>query len=380
MPIMMPCPDRKPDFKRLHTALMRRGEADFVPLFELSVADIVMTEFMGRPVHDPTRIGITLTPPPVDEALSYLPGFIAFYAAAGYDFVPIKFGIGGQVMVVLESGYAGGSRKVRTTHADTSREWAAEEGGFITSWADLEEFPWPEPGTVRLDLLDAAAQLLPDGMRLIGVAGGMLMHARVWMGMQRFWLTLGEDPELAVALLEKLQALQILAIDRATDRPGLGALLLDDDLAHSTGLLENPGFLRAHVFPFYQRVGEIVHSKGLPLIMHTDGRVDRIIPDLVACGLDALHPIEPKAMDIVAVKHRYGDRLALLGNIDVDLLARGNPREIRGAVQECIREVAPGGGFAIGSSNSVPDYVPIENYRALVEASQEFGRQPLWRG
>ena len=98
------------------------------------------------------------------------------------------------MMAVLESRYTDGSQKVRTPHGDTSREWAAEEGGFITSWADLEAFPWPEPGTARLDLLDAAAKQLPDGMRLLAVAGGMMMHARIWMGMQRFWTTLGEDP------------------------------------------------------------------------------------------------------------------------------------------------------------------------------------------
>jgi len=219
--------------------------------------------------------------------------------------------------------------------------------------------------------------MLPAGMRLIAHAGGMVMHARVWMGMERFWTALGTDSSLVVALLEKLQALQIVAIERATDHPAVGAFLLDDDLAHCGGLLENPRFLRAHVFPFYERIGEIVHSKGLPLIMHTDGKVDQIIPDLIACGLDALHPIEPKAMDIVAVKRKYGDRLALLGNIDVDLLTRGSPEEIRSAVRERIREVAPGGGYAIGSSNSVPDYVPVANYWALVEASLTFGAYPI---
>ena len=61
------------------------------------------------------------------------------------------------------------------------------------------------------------------------------MHARVWMGMERFWTALGTDPALAVALLEKLQALQIVAIDRATDRSAVGAFLLDDDLAHCGG-------------------------------------------------------------------------------------------------------------------------------------------------
>ena len=214
-------------------------------------------------------------------------------------------------------------------------------------------------------------------MRLIAHAGGMVMHARVWMGMERFWTTLGTDSALVVTLLEKLQALQIVAIERATDHPAVGAFLLDDDLAHCGGLLESPRFLRAHVFPFYQRIGEIVHSKGLPFIMHTDGKVTQVLPDLIACGLDALHPLEPKAMDIVAVNREFGDRLALLGNIDVDLLTRGSPDEVRAQVRQCIQEVAPGGGFAIGSSNSIPDYVPLENYRALVEASLEFGRYPI---
>jgi len=110
--------------------------------------------------------------------------------------------------------------------------------------------------------------------------------------------------------------------------------------------------------------------------MHSDGNVTRVLPDLIACGLDAFQPVEPKAMDIVAVKRKYGDRLTLLGNVDVDLL-RGSTEEIRNAVEKLMRDVAPGGGFAIGSANCIPDHVPAENYRALVEASLAFGRYPI---
>jgi uroporphyrinogen decarboxylase len=105
--------------------------------------------------------------------------------------------------------------------------------------------------------------------------------------------------------------------------------------------------------------------------------VTQALPDLIACRLDALHPIEPKAVAIAAVKREFGDRLALLGNIDVDLLTRGSPGEVPTQVRQRIQEVAPGGGFAIGSSNSIPDYVPLENYRTLVEAALEFGRYPI---
>jgi len=369
--------ESQPDFERLRTVLLRRGESDRVPLFEFSVADVVMSACLGRPVHDPTRVGITLPPPPVDAALGYLPDYVAFFAAAGYDFLPIRFGITTQVLHLLERGAGEGSRRIGTAHAPTGREWAAEHDGFITSWADMEAFPWPQPADVSYAVLEAAGRMLPAGMRLIAHASGLLMAVRIWMGFERFWTALGTDATLVVALLERMQARQLVAIDRATDDPAVGAFLLDDDLAHCGGLLESPKFLRAHVFPFYRKVGELVHSKGLPLIMHSDGDVTRVLPDLIACGLDAFQPVEPKAMDIVAVKREYGDRLALLGNVDVDLLARGSTDEIRNAVERLMRDVAPGGGFAIGSANSIPDYVPAENYRALVEASLAFGRYPI---
>ena len=367
--------ERKPDFERLRTALLRRGEPDCVPLFDISVADVVMSGFMGRPVYDPTRVATTLTPPSPEEALRHLPDFVAFYAAAGYDFVPVRFGVGAQIITALESGQAGGTDTVRHAGGAGERTWPAEHGGFIKSWEDLQAFPWPAPGTLPLDVFAAAARLLPAGMKVIAHGSGMLMGTRVYMGMERFWLALGEDPALAVALLEKLQELQIVAIDQATDYPGIGAFFLDEDLAHCTGLLESPRFLRRHVFPFFRRVADLVHAKGLPLIMHSDGDIRQVLPDVVACGVDAIHPIEPKAMDIVEIKRSYGDRLALLGNVDVGLLTLGSPEEIRAQVQALMRDVAPGGGFAAGSGNSVPDYVPLDNYRALVAAGLEFGRR-----
>jgi len=367
---------RKPDFERLATALLRRGEPDHVPLFDISVADVVMSAFMGRAVHDPTRVATTLTPPPIEAARRYLPGFVAFCAAAGYDTVPIRFGIGAQVIAELEDGRMGGTATVRLPDG-AERAWAVEHGGFIRTWADLEAFPWPHPGTLPLDVFDAAAALLPAGMKIIAHAGGMLMSTRMYMGMERFWITLGEDPALAVALLERLQALQIVAIDQATDHPGIGAFFLDEDLAHCTGLLESPRFLRRHMFPFVKQVADLVHSKGLPLVMHSDGNLIQVLPDLIACGVDALHPVEPKAMDISELKAAFGNRLAFLGNVDVDLLAAGSPERIRAQVKRLVHSVAPSGGFAVGSGNSVPDYVPIENYRALVEASLEFGRYPI---
>jgi uroporphyrinogen decarboxylase len=78
-------------------------------------------------------------------------------------------------------------------------------------------------------------------------------------------------------------------------------------------------------------------------------------------------------MDIVELKRLYGDRLTLIGNIDVDLLARGTPEQVEAQVKLRISQLAKGGGFLLASSNSVCDYVKPENYTAMLTAGRRHG-------
>ncbi|HPI73002.1 MAG TPA: uroporphyrinogen decarboxylase family protein, partial [bacterium] len=87
----------------------------------------------------------------------------------------------------------------------------------------------------------------------------------------------------------------------------------------------------------------------------------------------ALQPIEPKAWDIVEVKQRYGDRLALIGNVDVDLLARGTADAVAAETKRLIGALGPGGGYCVGSGNTIPNYVRPENYRAMLETVWDYG-------
>jgi uroporphyrinogen decarboxylase len=91
-----------------------------------------------------------------------------------------------------------------------------------------------------------------------------------------------------------------------------------------------------------------------------------------------LHPIEPKAMDIVALKCRYAGRLALMGNLDLAYpLSLGTPQEVATEVKRLLTRVAPGGGYCLGSGNSVPEYVPLANYQAMRETCLEYGGYPI---
>jgi uroporphyrinogen decarboxylase len=100
--------------------------------------------------------------------------------------------------------------------------------------------------------------------------------------------------------------------------------------------------------------------------------------DIIGCGFDALNPIEPKAMDINAIKREYGSRISIIGNIDLGYtLTRGTPQEVREEVRQRIQDLAPGGGYAVSSSNSIPEYVPLANFNAMREATFEYGRYPI---
>jgi uroporphyrinogen decarboxylase len=103
-----------------------------------------------------------------------------------------------------------------------------------------------------------------------------------------------------------------------------------------------------------------------------------VLDDILACGYHALHPCEPASMDIQRLKEQYGGRLCLMGNINLDsTLCLGTPDEVREEVKLRLRTIAPGGGYCCGSSNSVPEYVPYENYLAMIRTIQEHGEYPI---
>lgn len=82
-------------------------------------------------------------------------------------------------------------------------------------------------------------------------------------------------------------------------------------------------------------------------------------------------------MDIGEVKRRYGDRLCLIGNVEVDALTRGTREDIQAQVHHLLHNIAPGGGYCLGSSNTIPNYVRLENYRTMLDATLEWGCYPI---
>lgn len=356
--------DDSPDVQRFLTAL-RREEPDRVPLAEFLVDPPVKEAFLGRPVGNALLGGEDY-----DVAAD-----IAFWAAAGYDFIhlaPWYLHLFPEGWHVAKNDYSVYSP------APVEKAWMEEHQGVIATREDLAGYPWPSPDQVQYDHLRQAAALLPEGMGLTTGTWGILETSRQLMGFEGMCLALHDDPGLVEGVVERIGTLLVEVFARAAAMPRVVALWYADDLAFADGYFISPDWCRRALFPWFRRYGEIAAARGLPLIYHCDGDIWDLLPDLADCGFTALQPIEPKAMDIIEVKRRWGRQFALIGNIDLGYtLTRGTPEQVEAEVRQRIREMAPGGGYCVGSSNSITSYVPLANYRAMIAATRQWGRYPI---
>lgn len=337
-----------PDFRRLTTAL-RLGMPDRVPLCELLMDAEAKEAFLGRPVASVA-----------DD--------VEFWYRAGYDYVGLPPHFSFQ--------YWEGT-PVQDGAARYERHWGREESGFITGWADLERYPIPTIDQVDFSPFDAVGDLLPDGMGVVGRFGDIFTTAWQMMGFTPFCYAMYEQEDLVAYSMEKLGELVYGIFRTMADYDCVGALWYSDDIAYATGLMVTPEFYRRYLFPWMAKIGDLCAERDLPYIYHTDGVLWEVMEDLIACGIDALQPIEPAAMDIIEVKQRYGDRLALIGNVELDMLARGSEEQVRSEVRRLLRDVAPGGGYCLGSSNTIAYYVNPRNYRAMLDETVRHGTYPI---
>ena len=351
----------EPSFERLRTALLC-GQPDRVPLAEIKVEDEVKAAFLGQPAPDAA------------DREAYLRWEVEFWYRAGYDYARVPASVSyPQPKTAHEYAYAAGGQ-ART------REWAESHAGLVTTDEQFDAFPWPTSDQLNFDDLKIAARMLPQGMKIItGLRGGGI-YERIWMlmGFETFCIALRENPRLVARMFKKVGEFFYSVWQRLPKFESVGALFLGDDLAYTEGLMISPDVYRQHLFPWYRLLAEVCRKHDLPFWFHSDGKLWEIIPDLIEIGVNALHPIEPKAMDIREVKARCGEKLCLMGNIDLGYtLTRGSPAEVEAEVRQRIRDIAPGGGYCVGSSNTVTEYVPVQNYRAMIEAALRWGSYPI---
>ena len=148
-----------------------------------------------------------------------------------------------------------------------------------------------------------------------------------------------------------------------------------DDIAFKTGLFLPPKLMKEIWIPRMAKLIEPVVNEGIPIIFHSDGRLDEIVEDLIEMGLDCLHPLDPYGIDYRVYKKKYGNNLSFSGNIDIEFpLAKGTPQDVKKDVIEHLKVMMPGGGYILSSSHSIVNYIPFENFVTMINTVHEYGK------
>ncbi|HOZ45970.1 MAG TPA: uroporphyrinogen decarboxylase family protein [Candidatus Hydrogenedentes bacterium] len=334
-----------------------------VPLVEYIVDDVVLrpvvTELLGRPWvnHSQDRA----------SQAAFWDNFIAFWHRLGYDCVRFETGLGFAEGHVAAADPAPNSTKQRV--------WTDQHRGVITTWDDFERYVWPSVDDVDWFGLEYLSTHLPEGMGLITChGGGVFEHLSQIMSIEGLCLAVYEAPDLVQAVVDRVGESLAAYYRRLVGLDNLAAVFQGDDMGFRTGTLIGPDQLRQYVLPWHKRLAAIAHEAGLPYFLHSCGNILAIMDDLVEdCRIDAKHSFEDAIIPVQDFQARYGDRIGVLGGVDINRLTQDSPQAIRRHTRFLIETCGARGRYAVGSGNSIPSYIPVENYLAMVDEAVALG-------
>ena len=250
--------------------------------------------------------------------------------------------------------------------------------------AELKKYPWPEPrNPERIEGLKERACKLrqeTDCAIVLTFPNGIMGDCQRVRGFGRWLEDLVINPVLAEALLDYSLMVNAEIIKFALEEMGryVDVIGFPDDLGFQDRPYMRPELYRKIVKPYHRRLVEAIkkHSDA-KIVMHCDGSIYPLVPDLIDIGVDVLNPVQLSAanMDSRRLKVEFGDNLSFWGAIDTrEVLPRGTPEDVRNEVKRRIAELASGGGYVLASVHNIQAEVPPENVVAMFDSALEYGR------
>lgn len=246
--------------------------------------------------------------------------------------------------------------------------------GRAVSGPTLEGYEFPDPlDTKRWEPVAAAAEKHPDQFHLAFI-GDLWERAHFMRGIENLLLDLHTAPVFVHDLLDGICEYNLAMLEGMLRfRPD--GVIISDDYGFQNRLMMSPQDWRTFVRPRLARMLDASKAQGLVTALHTCGNVTLIVPDLIEMGLDILHPIQPEAMDVFALKREFGRDITLWGGISTQqTLALGTPEEVRDEVNLKASVLGEGGGYILEPGITIQADVSLENMVALVETARGYRR------
>jgi uroporphyrinogen decarboxylase len=363
------------NFEHFRKVVMRETTDGPVPIIELMADGSIMGKVTGMayPIDAMTELmelidpSGEISPEALEMGMKFMDLNLAFSKAVGYDTVMTA------PVVPIP--------RTRAKYDDCmeegkSRPWQNEHHGIITDRAAFDAFQWPSLDKINMAPLDYVGELLPPGMKIHVLYMGIFEDLRAIMGFEPMAIKSIEEPELLGDILEQLTVLAETAVDQAAAHPATGYVFYADDMGFNSATMLSPKFFREWIFPRQKRIADACHKHDKPFLFHSCGNVDAIMEDLIeVVGIDGFHSFQDVIEPVEDVYRKYADRIAILGGVDVDLLTQGTPEKVRARCRQILDTCGKGGGFAIGSGNSVTSYCKIENFYAMIDETRKWNEE-----
>ncbi|MCL2834282.1 MAG: hypothetical protein FWD78_14010 [Treponema sp.] len=335
---------RKPDIENLYKVL-RNQEPSRPTLFEL---------FMNRPLYERLADRRLET----DTPLENLKLVVDAYNAAGYDYATTH----GSTF-----GFKSGRHKEKNTIS-------LNDGFVITDEESFSKYEWPDPSNFDFSRLEKIRPFLPDGMKLMCMGpGGVLENVITLVGYDNLCLILFDNPELARAIFDKVGELLLKYYQIAMQYDTVGLLMSNDDWGFKTQTFLAPADMRKYVFPWHKKYVDLAHSKKIPALLHSCGYPRDIMDDVIDyMKFDGKHSFEDAILPVEEAYELYQGRIGILGGIDVDFIIKHSEEEIKARCKKMLERSQGRGGYALGTGNSVPEYIPQDHFIALLRTALEY--------
>ncbi|MCY3024445.1 MAG: hypothetical protein NTW87_36180 [Planctomycetota bacterium] len=314
-------------------------------LFEFFLNGPLYAKLSGRPYKK------------AEDRITDLRRLVRAFKAAGYDYATFH-----------GSGFgfpAGEKHRAQTI--------SLNEGAVIHDRKSFETYAWSEPEDYDYSALENIAPDLPDGMKIIVCGpGGVLENAISLAGYDRLCFLLADDPPLARDICDAIGSRLVKHYQIVAPLDTVGACISNDDWGFKTQPMLSPAQLREYVFPWHVKIVEAIHAAGKPAILHSCGNLAGVMDDVIdGMRYDGKHSYEDVIQPVEEAYEQYGRRIAILGGIDVDFICRSTPAEVKRRSTAMLEQAAARGSYALGTGNSVPEYVPPEGYFAMISAATE---------
>jgi uroporphyrinogen decarboxylase len=242
-----------------------------------------------------------------------------------------------------------------------------------TSFAELEAFRWPSPDCLDRSQLKAQCARYENHALLYGFADIWQRPALVrgWEGM---FMDMAERPEWAHFLSRKFTDFYREDYTRAAEITNgrIDLYLVISDLGTQRGPLISTAMFREFIAPYLKEMTALIHSLGGRALYHSCGTIRPFIPELIACGVDVLDPIQPTCIEMQpdSLKAEFGDRLSFHGGIDMQhLLPKATPAEVEAEARRYCEVLGRGGGYILGPAHLFQPDVPPENVLAVYRSA-----------